>query len=217
MGDGTKDDSYFPPSRPADGDVAHAGSRDLQQLWAYRGHRRSDAKSRRHDLCLSKPARAVDRGRNWRCQSSFTWNWGKGGDGAAWEVFKSLALRGKGESQQGLLLHFMRFGAAGGRAGAGATFYREHGALSCNAAQAWKHVEQCSHVGGLLLHPDDIALLAVAFKFGDQIFLGKWIELLQEHDGGCRPFSLAALGAEFMSDLSCADQDALGVADLGVG
>ena len=52
-----------------------------------------------------------------------------------------LSLRGEGQGQQRFLFDLVRFGAAGGGAGAGAAFYREHVAVAGHAPQAREHVE----------------------------------------------------------------------------
>jgi len=64
----------------------------------------------------------------------------------------------------------MCFGAARGGAGAGAALYREHVAGPSDALQTREHVEECAHIGGLFLHPDDVAGFAVAGEFGDEFF-----------------------------------------------
>jgi hypothetical protein len=52
-----------------------------------------------------------------------------------------LSLRRKCQRQQRFLFYFVRFGAAGGGAGAGAAFYRENVTIAGNALQAREHVE----------------------------------------------------------------------------
>src|ERR1700722_6149572 len=128
-----------------------------------------------------------------------------------------ISLRCEGQGQQCFLFYFVRFGAAGGGAGAGAAFYTEDGAVAGDAFQAGEHVKERAHVGGLFLHPDDVVVLAVAVEFGDDFSLGKRVELLQKDDSGGSVFSFLAFGLEFVADLSGADENAVGLSDFGIG
>ena len=62
-----------------------------------------------------------------------------------------------------------------------------------------------------------LGVFAVAIEFGGDFFLGKWIELFQEHDRGAGVFSLLSLGLQFVANFSGADQDAFGFAHVSVG
>ncbi len=57
----------------------------------------------------------------------------------------------------------------------------------------------------------------MAVEFGGQFLLGERVELFEKDDCGGRVFSFLALGAEFVADLSGADQDAFGFADFVIG
>src|SRR5207302_8869553 len=96
------------------------------------------------------------------------------------------------QSEQGLLLDFMRLGAAGGRARAGAALYRQHRTIPGDAPQARQHVEERSHIRWLFLYPDDVAMRTVTSELRDQLCLGERVELFEEHDCGCRVFSFPA-------------------------
>lgn len=111
----------------------------------------------------------------------------------------------------------MRFGAAGGGAGAGGALYREHVAGAGDPLQAREHIEKRSHVRGFLLHPDDVSCFAVAGEFGNEFFFREGIELFEKHDGGGIVFSLLAFGLEFVADFAGADQDAVGFTNFCVG
>ncbi len=52
------------------------------------------------------------------------------------------------------------------------------------APQPRKHVEEGSHVGGLLLDPDDVSSGAVAGELFCQLLLRKRIHLFKGNDGG---------------------------------
>src|SRR5260370_29066490 len=105
----------------------------------------------------------------------------------------------------------MRFSAAGGGAGAGAEFYGELVAGACYALKAGEHIEQCAHVGGLFLHPDDVAVVAMAGEFGGEFLFWGGIELFEKDDRGGSVFSLLALGAGFVGEFFGADQDSVGI------
>src|ERR1700693_100054 len=103
----------------------------------------------------------------------------------------------------------MRLSAAGSGAGAGTALNRQHVAIAGYALEAGKHIEQSAHVGGLFLHPDNVAGLAVAGEFNGEFFVWKRIELFEKYDGGRVAFSLLTLGLELVADFSGADQDTL--------
>ena len=59
--------------------------------------------------------------------------------------------------------------------------------------------------------------LNVILMIGGDFLFGKWVELLEEHDGGAGVFSFFSFGLELVADFSGADQDAVGLSDFGVG
>src|SRR5271170_2884207 len=128
-----------------------------------------------------------------------------------------LTLSRKGQGQQRFLFYFVGLGTAGGGAGAGAALYREHMTIASDALETREHVEKRSHVGGLFLHPDNVARVAVTCELGGEFFFWKRVELFEKDNRGRIVFSFFALCLEFVADLAGADQDAVGLSDLYVG
>jgi hypothetical protein len=126
-------------------------------------------------------------------------------------------LRGEGQGEDRFLFHFVRFGRSGGWAGTGGAFDRMHGAIANEVLEARQDVEKRTHVGRLLLHPDNISRRAMALEFGGELGFGEGIHLLQKNDGGARVVAASTLGAEFVTDLAGAEEDAFGVVHFGVG
>ena len=102
-------------------------------------------------------------------------------------------------------------GRACRRAWAGGAFHGQHGAVSRNVAQSRHHVEERAHVGRLFLHPYDFAGVGVLIDGGFQFCFVEGVHLVHEDDGRALILAALAFHAEFVPDLSGADQDAGGV------
>src|SRR5579884_3519989 len=76
---GAKDCAHVASPRSIDGDVAHAGPRDPQQLRADRGYGRLDGKSCADDLCVWKSGRIAA----WKGEGEAAWQWREESDGEA--------------------------------------------------------------------------------------------------------------------------------------
>ena len=108
----------------------------------------------------------------------------------------------EGQRDQGLLLDFVGLGGSRGRRWTRGSLHRKHRTIMCDAPQAWQHVEQRSHVGGLFLDPDNVAGGSVTVQFRQQLRVRKWIKLIDENDCGVLILAFLALHVKLMSDLS---------------
>src|SRR5260370_31691077 len=97
------------------------------------------------------------------------------------------------------------------------TLNDQHPSIACQTPQQGHDVEECAHVGRLLLYPDDLLgfgmLIERCLKFG----LGPGIHLLEEDDADAEVLALGALDAEVVADLSAAHQQAARVLHVVVG
>lgn len=113
----------------------------------------------------------------------------------------------------------MGFGRAGGRAGAGGTFYGAQANIFGlgNAFEPRKNVEESAHVGGFFLDPHDFADIGMrADGSGDFVFRER-VELIQEKNSSGRIVAAAAFGAKFVANFSTGDENGVRVADFLVG
>src|SRR5579884_3766743 len=125
--------------------------------------------------------------------------------------------RGKCQCDESFLFDGVRLGGAGGGTGAGGALYREDRSLAGNAPQTRHYVGQRAHVGGLFLHPDDVARGRMPLEFTRQISLREGIQLLDKNDGGGLVLAFFPLDPEFVADLAGAQEHAAGVLGLLIG
>ena len=97
------------------------------------------------------------------------------------------------------------------------TFDAKYRAIAGETPQQWHHVKKGSHVGWLLLHPDDLISTGMLIERCLEFFHRPWIQLFEEDDADAEVFALFALHAEVVSDLSAADEQTTWVLHVVVG
>src|SRR6266700_2582558 len=121
-------------------------------------------------------------------------------------VSRLLSICSQRQGEQCLLFNIVGFCRAGSRAGTGRTLDRQHRTVTSEMPQTRKHVIERAHVGRLLLHPNNFCV-QVTREFSREFRLRKWIHLLDEGNSDIGNFLLLAFHAEFMADLSSAEQN----------
>src|SRR5208282_6488462 len=101
-------------------------------------------------------------------------------------IWRSIRAGGReSQSQQRLLLEFVRFGRTGGGAGARRSLHRAH-LKSLGLRQAFEprqHVEERSHIGRLFLDPYNFSSIGMLGQRGGDFRPREWVKLVEEKDG----------------------------------
>ena len=71
-----------------------------------------------------------------------------------------------------------------------------HGPVADELFEARQDIEKRTHVGRLLLYPDDISRGAMALEFRGELGFGEGIHLLEKNDGGGGVVAALTLGAQ---------------------